>query len=73
MTVGALNPYLLLAVPLTPLLGAIISGLFGTKFLGNLVGRKVSHSVTILGEPYFCQHTHINCTYYFSLYNNCCD
>ena len=49
MTVGALNPYLLLAVPLTPLLGAIISGLFGTKFLGNLVGRKVSHSVTILG------------------------
>ncbi|MEN9867349.1 MAG: NADH-quinone oxidoreductase subunit, partial [Pseudomonadota bacterium] len=46
---GQLNPHLLLAVPLAPLAGAAIAGLFGTRFFGNLVGRKVSHSVTILG------------------------
>ncbi|MDP9109857.1 MAG: NADH-quinone oxidoreductase subunit L, partial [Pseudomonadota bacterium] len=46
---GQLNPSLLLAVPLAPLAGAAIAGLLGTKFLGNLVGRRVSHSVTILG------------------------
>ncbi|WP_211461728.1 NADH-quinone oxidoreductase subunit L [Collimonas silvisoli] len=46
---GQLNPQLLLAVPLAPLAGAAIAGLFGTKFFGNLVGRKTSHTVTILG------------------------
>ncbi|MEC5216373.1 NADH-quinone oxidoreductase subunit L [Actimicrobium sp. GrIS 1.19] len=46
---GQLNPQLLLAVPLAPLVGSAIAGLLGTKFLGNVVGRKVSHSVTILG------------------------
>ena len=46
---GHLNPLLLLAVPLAPLAGSAIAGLFGTQFFGNLVGRKVSHSVTILG------------------------
>ncbi|PRC91687.1 NADH-quinone oxidoreductase subunit L [Solimicrobium silvestre] len=49
MTVGQINPQLLLAVPLAPLAGAAIAGLLGTKFLGNIVGRKTSHSVTILG------------------------
>ncbi|MES2114465.1 MAG: NADH-quinone oxidoreductase subunit L, partial [Pseudomonadota bacterium] len=44
-----LNPNLLLAVPLAPLAGAAIAGLFGTRFFGNLVGRKTSHTVTILG------------------------
>ncbi|WGG52138.1 NADH-quinone oxidoreductase subunit L [Rugamonas sp. DEMB1] len=44
-----LNPNLLLAVPLAPLLGAAIAGLLGTKFFGNLVGRKTSHTATILG------------------------
>ncbi|MDQ1831156.1 NADH-quinone oxidoreductase subunit L [Massilia scottii] len=44
-----LNPNVLLAVPLAPLAGAVIAGLFGTKFFGNLVGRKTSHTVTILG------------------------
>jgi len=44
-----LNPNLLLAVPLAPLAGSVIAGLFGTKFLGNVVGRKTSHTVTILG------------------------
>ncbi len=46
---GQLNPNLLLAIPMAPLAGALIAGLFGTKFFGNLVGRKISHSVTILG------------------------
>ncbi len=44
-----LNPNLLLAVPLAPLAGAVIAGLFGTKFFGNMVGRKTSHTVTIGG------------------------
>ena len=46
---GTLNPNLLLAVPLAPLAGAAIAGLFGTKFFGNMVSRKTSHTVTILG------------------------
>jgi len=46
---GQLNPQLLLAVPLAPLAGAAIAGLFGTKFFGNKIGRGASHSVTILG------------------------
>jgi len=44
-----LNPNLLLAVPLAPLVGSAIAGLLGTKFLGNVVGRKVSTTATILG------------------------
>jgi NADH-quinone oxidoreductase subunit L len=44
-----INPNLLLAVPLAPLAGAAIAGLFGTAFFGNMVGRKTSHTVTILG------------------------
>ena len=39
----------LLAVPLAPLAGSLIAGVLGTKFGGNRIGRKVSHSVTILG------------------------
>ncbi|MES2538549.1 MAG: NADH-quinone oxidoreductase subunit L [Pseudomonadota bacterium] len=46
---GQLNPNLLLAVPLAPLAGALIAGLFGTSFFGNIVGRKTSHTVTIAG------------------------
>ncbi|CAM8629132.1 NuoL NADH,ubiquinone oxidoreductase subunit 5 (chain L)/Multisubunit Na+/H+ antiporter, MnhA subunit [Oxalobacteraceae bacterium] len=44
-----LNPDLLLAVPLAPLAGSVIAGLFGTRFFGNLIGRTASHTVTILG------------------------
>jgi NADH-quinone oxidoreductase subunit L len=46
---GQLNPNLLLAVPLAPLAGSAIAGLFGTKFFGNKIGRAGSHTVTILG------------------------
>jgi NADH-quinone oxidoreductase subunit L len=46
---GQINPHLLLAVPLAPLVGSMIAGLFGTQFFGNVIGRKTSHTVTILG------------------------
>jgi NADH-quinone oxidoreductase subunit L len=46
---GQLNPNLLLVIPLAPLVGSMIAGLFGTKFFGNVIGRTASHTVTILG------------------------
>ena len=39
----------LLVVPLAPLFGAAIAGVFGTKFGGNVIGRAATHSLTILG------------------------
>jgi NADH-quinone oxidoreductase subunit L len=39
----------LLAVPLAPLVGALLAGIFGTSFGGNWIGRRLSHSLTILG------------------------
>jgi NADH-quinone oxidoreductase subunit L len=39
----------LLLVPLAPLVGSIIAGVLGTKFGGNVIGRRASHSVTIFG------------------------
>jgi len=39
----------LLAIPLAPLVGAGLAGIFGTSFGGNWIGRKLSHSLTILG------------------------
>ncbi|MDB5884709.1 MAG: dehydrogenase subunit [Polaromonas sp.] len=39
----------LLAVPLAPLAGALVAGILGTAFGGNRVGRRLSHTVTILG------------------------
>ena len=44
-----LNATTLLAVPMAPLLGAIAAGVLGTKFGGNWIGRRLSHSLTILG------------------------
>ena len=40
---------LYLIVPLAPLAGAIIAGLWGTKLFGNLLPRAGAHWVTILG------------------------
>ena len=54
MTTPTLNPLVLLAIPLAPLVGAAIAGLFGTKFFGNLIGRSVAHTVTILGVAIAC-------------------
>ena len=39
----------LLAVPLLPLAGAVLAGVFGTVFGGNWIGRRGSHTLTILG------------------------
>ena len=39
----------LLAVPLLPLAGAALAGVFGTAFGGNWMGRRLSHTLTILG------------------------
>ena len=38
----------LLAVPLLPLAGAVLAGIFGTAFGGNWIGRRLSHTLTIL-------------------------
>jgi NADH-quinone oxidoreductase subunit L len=39
----------LLAVPLAPLVGSAIAGILGTTFGGNVIGRRASHTFTILG------------------------
>ncbi len=39
----------LLAVPLAPLVGSLLAGVFGTALGGNRMGRTLSHSLTILG------------------------
>ena len=39
----------LLTVALAPLVGAVVSGILGTSFGGNVIGRRASHSITILG------------------------
>ena len=44
-----LNASTLLAVPMAPLVGAILAGVFGTQFGGNWIGRRLTHSLTILG------------------------
>ncbi len=44
-----LNASTLLAVPLAPLVGSALAGVFGTRFGGNWIGRKLTHTLTILG------------------------
>jgi NADH-quinone oxidoreductase subunit L len=39
----------LLAVPMAPLVGAALAGILGTTFGGNVIGRRTSHALTILG------------------------
>ncbi|MGP1628410.1 MAG: NADH-quinone oxidoreductase subunit L [Giesbergeria sp.] len=39
----------LLIVPLAPLVGALLAGIFGTTFGGNWLGKRASHTLTILG------------------------
>ena len=46
---STLSASMLLAVPLAPLAGSVLAGIFGTAFGGNKFGRGVSHSLTILG------------------------
>lgn len=44
-----LSASMLLAVPLAPLAGSALAGIFGTAFGGNKFGRTASRSLTILG------------------------
>lgn len=44
-----LSANLLLAVPLAPLIGCAVAGIFGTAFGGNVIGRRTAHTATILG------------------------
>ena len=44
-----LSASLLLAVPLAPLVGSLLAGIWGTAFGGNKIGRTGSSSLTILG------------------------
>ncbi len=44
-----LNASTLLAVPLAPLVGAVLAGILGTQLGGNWIGRRLSHTFTILG------------------------
>ena len=46
---ASLNTATLLIVPLAPLVGALLAGIFGTKFGGNRIGRTLTHSLTIAG------------------------
>ena len=46
---ATLSATTLLVVPMAPLLGAVLAGVFGTALGGNWIGRKLSHSLTILG------------------------
>jgi len=42
-------PALYLVIALAPLAGAVLSGLFGTGFLGRPVDRRAAHMITIAG------------------------
>ena len=46
---ATLSASTLLAVPMAPLLGAALAGILGTALGGNVIGRRLSHSLTILG------------------------
>ena len=51
---STLNPSLLILIPLAPLIGAILAGFFGTKFMGNQLSRTACHRITILGVAIAC-------------------
>ncbi|MBA4255133.1 MAG: NADH-quinone oxidoreductase subunit L [Polaromonas sp.] len=46
---STLSASTLLAVPLAPLIGAVLAGVWGTRFGSNWFGRRLSHTFTILG------------------------
>ncbi|WP_281971115.1 MULTISPECIES: NADH-quinone oxidoreductase subunit L [unclassified Polynucleobacter] len=51
---STLNPSLLILIPMAPLIGAILAGFLGTKFMGNQLGRTACHRITILGVAIAC-------------------
>ena len=68
---NSLSSSLLLVIALAPLLGAIITGLFGTGFVGRSVSRRASHIITIIlvavsffGSAYVLYQVAFNAAYY---------
>ncbi|MBR7068905.1 MAG: NADH-quinone oxidoreductase subunit L [Oxalobacter sp.] len=51
---GQLSVQLLLTVLLAPLAGALLAGLFGTRFCNGVLGRKPAQAVTIAGAAVSC-------------------
>ena len=49
MAAPQLSSTLLLAVPMAPLLGAVLAGVLGTTLGGRVLGRRLAHTLTILG------------------------
>ena len=45
----SLSASTLLAVPLAPLVGSALAGILGTQLGGNWIGRRLAHTLTILG------------------------
>ena len=51
---STLNPNLLILIPLAPLIGAMLTGFFGTRFMGNHFSRTTCHRIAILGVAIAC-------------------
>ena len=51
---STLNPNLLIMIPLAPLIGAMLTGFFGTRFMGNHFSRTTCHRIAILGVAIAC-------------------
>ncbi len=51
---STLNPNLLILIPLAPLFGAMLTGFFGTRFMGNHLSRTTCHRIAILGVAIAC-------------------
>lgn len=47
--VNQFNQYLVLLVPLAPLISSVVVAFFGTKFLCNIISHKIAHTLTIFG------------------------
>jgi NADH-quinone oxidoreductase subunit L len=68
---NSLSSSLLLVIALAPLLGAIVTGFFGTGFIGRSVSRRASHMITIIlvavsffGSAYVLYQVGFNGAYY---------
>ena len=68
---NSLSSSLLLVIALAPLLGAVLTGFFGTGFVGRSVSRRASHMITIIlvavsffGSAYVLYQVGFNGAYY---------
>jgi NADH-quinone oxidoreductase subunit L len=49
-----MNPHVLIAIPLLPLIAGAVAGLFGAGFLGSWIGRAGAHTITIAAVAISC-------------------